>query len=458
MIGNTTARLPEGPVGKPVIGSMLDFRRDPLAFLAGAAAEYGPVVRVRIANQYLFQINDAGAVQTVLQEKYRSYVKGRVFEPMRLLLGNGLATSEGSFWLRQRRLMQPEFHRQRIAAFAETMVSLTEALTESWAPSAELGKTLDVADEMTGLTMRIIAETMFGTVSLGEEHAVSEAITLLLEEIKFRYDVPFYPSLRWPTPRNRRAKKAMAQIDEAMDRIIDERRRGEPRGNLLDMLMAVRDADTGEGMTDRQLRDEVVTIFTAGHETTAVLLTWTFYLLATHLEVEARVRAELAEVLPGRLPTFQDVPRLVYMRRVLDETLRMYPPAWITNRECLEEDELCGFRIPAGSFIAISPWVIHRLPHYWPDPDHFDPDRFLPERSAARPKFAYLPFGGGPHQCIGNQFALTEAALVLATIFQRYKLALPEGAAVAPSAKTSLRPDGGLPMRIEFRQRGAEHA
>ena len=243
-----------------------------------------------------------------------------------------------------------------------------------------------------------------------------------------------------------------------MEHIIDERRKGEPRGNLLDMLMAVRDVDTGEGMTDRQLRDEVVTIFTAGHETTAVLLTWAFYLLASHPDAEGHVLAELDEVLSDRQPGFQDVPRLTYTRRVFDETLRLYPPAWITNRELLEEDILCGYRIPAGSFVAISPWVIHRLPHYWPDPERFDPDRFLPECSAGRPKFAYLPFGGGPHQCIGNQFALTEAALVLATILQRYKLSLPEGARVVPSAKTSLRPDGGLPMRIEFRQGGAERA
>lgn len=456
MVTASLATLPPGPAGKPLIGSMLEFRRDPLAFLAGAADQYGPVVLVQIATQTLFQINDADAVQSVFQEKYRTYVKGKFFEPMRLLLGNGLATSEGAFWLRQRRLMQPEFHRQRIASFADSMVRLSEGLADSWIAAAESGKTLDVADEMTGLTMRIIAETMFGAERLEDEHAVSEAISALLEEIKFRFDVPFYPSLRWPTPRNLRTRQTIAQVDGAMRRIVDERRKGEPRGNLLDMLMAVRDADTGEGMTDVQLRDEVVTIFTAGHETTAVLLTWAFYLLTSHPDVEARVLTELAEVLGGRRPVFADVPRLTYMRRVLDETLRLFPPAWITNRECLEEDVLCGFRIPAGSFVAISPFVIHRLPHYWPDPERFDPDRFLPERSARRPKFAYLPFGGGPHQCIGNQFALTEAALVLATLLPRYKLTLPEGATVTPSAKTSLRPDGGLPVRIEFRKAETE--
>lgn len=446
------SRAPDGPRGNRVFGCMFDFRRDPLAFLSGAASEYGAVVRVRLANQELYQVNDPDAVQRILQEGYRTYVKGKFFKPMRMLLGNGLATSEGAFWLRQRRLMQPEFHRQRIASFAETMVRLTTALAESWLPAARAGQTLNIADEMTGLTMRVISETMFGTASVGDERAVNEAIAFLLEEITFRYDFPFYPSLRWPTPRNRRTQAAIAQIDRAMARIIKGRRQSESRGTLLDMLMAVQDADTGEGMTDRQLRDEVVTIFTAGHETTAVLLTWAFYLLASHPEAEAKVRAELAGVVGDRLPAFDDVPRLAYLRRVFDETLRLYPPAWITNRECLAEDALCGFRIPAGAFVAISPYVIHRLPQYWPDPERFDPDRFLPERSVGRPKFAYLPFGGGPHQCIGNQFALTEAALVMATLLQRYKLTLPQGARVTPSAHTSLRPDGGLPMRVELRQ------
>ena len=451
MIADVTAKTPDGPRGNILLGNMLEFRRDPLTFLQSAAREYGPVVRGRFANQFFYMVSDPDAVQRILQDRYRQYVKGKFFEPVRLLIGNGLASSEGAFWLRQRRLMQPEFHRQRIAAFAETMVRRADIMAHSWASAVESGKPVDVAEEMTQLTMLIIVETMFGSDGLEHQREVMSAVVRLLEEVKFRFDVPFYPPLNVPTPRNREVRVAKARLDTAMQRIVDQRRSSEPRADLLGMLLAVKDADTGEGMTDGQIRDEVVTIFVAGHETTAVLLAWAICLIAAHPEVESRVMAEFAAVLNGRLPVFEDVPRLVYTRRILDETLRLYPPAWITNRECLEEDVLCDYRIPAGAFVTFSPYVIHRLPEYWSDPEKFDPDRFLPERSGGRPKFAYLPFGGGPHQCIGNQFALTEAALVLATVLQRYSLSLPAGAEVKTSAKITLRPEGGLPMRVERR-------
>jgi cytochrome P450 len=241
----------------------------------------------------------------------------------------------------------------------------------------------------------------------------------------------------------------MRTVDDVVLGIVDQRRRGgEERDDLLGMLMEARDEETGQGMAGKQLRDEVVTIFVAGHETTAVLLTWAFCLLSQHPDVEARLHAELAEVLDGRTPGVADAPNLRFTRMVIDETLRLYPPAWITNRQAVAEDEVCGYRIPAGAVVGISPYVMHHLPAYWPDPERFDPQRFAPEAAQERPRFAYMPFGGGPHQCIGNSFALLEATLILAAVAQRYRLRLLAGAVVTPKPQSTLRPAGGMPMLL----------
>jgi len=264
--------------------------------------------------------------------------------------------------------------------------------------------------------------------------------------------VPFYPSLRWPTPRNRRVLAAMRTVDDVVLGIVEQRRRtGEERDDLLGMLMEARDEGTGQAMSDKQLRDEVVTIFVAGHETTAVLLTWVFYLLSQHPDVESRLHAELTAVLGGRAPSMADVPNLRIARMVIDETLRLYPPAWITNRQAVAADEVCGRHIPAGAVVGISPYVMHHLPAYWPEAERFDPQRFASDAAHTRPRFAYMPFGGGPHQCIGNSFALMEATLILACVAQRYRLRLPPGAAVTPKPQATLRPAGGLPMRLDPR-------
>ena len=448
-----------GPAGMPVIGNTLQFQRDPLGFLMRTAADYGDVARYRLGNITFYQINHPDGVQRVLQDNHHNYVKGDLFDIIRRVAGDGLFTSEGALWQRQRRLMLPAFHRRRIAGFGEIMTGRTLDMLAQWEQRADPGQPLDVAEELTGLTMAIISETMFGArlpadspAAQLRRRAVSQAIGVILADVNFRFQVPFYPSLRWPTPRNRRALAAMRTVDDVVLGIVGQRRRsGEERDDLLGMLMEARDEGTGQAMSDKQLRDEVVTIFLAGHETTAVLLTWVFYLLSQHPDVETRLHAELTEVLGGHTPGVADVPNLHTARMVIDETLRLYPPAWITNRQAVAADDVCGYHIPAGAVVGISPYVMHHLPAYWPDPERFDPQRFAPDAVHERPRFAYMPFGGGPHQCIGNSFALMEATLILASVAQRYRLRLPTGAVVTPQPKATLRTAGGLPMLLDPR-------
>jgi cytochrome P450 len=425
---------------------MRDFQRDKLGFIRGLT-RYGDVARYRTAHLTWYQVNHPEGVRRVLQENNRNYGKGALtlgfFKPV---VGEGLLTSEGGLWLRQRRLMQPVFHKRSVAAFGDLMTDGTLAMLERWRPSLETGTPLDVPAEMARLTLDIVTGALFHAHVGVEPEAVGRAINTLVEDLGYRFEVPFYPPHRVPTPRNRRFRAALRTVDRAVYSIISERRRGGGDGeDLLALLMGARDEETGEAMSDEQLRDEVITLFLAGHETTANALSWAFYLLATHPGEEGRLRDELDEVLGGggrRVPTLDDVPRLAYTRMVLDETLRLYPPAWITNRQAIADDEILGHRIPAGAFVALSPYVLHRHPDYWERPDEFDPERFTPERSAGRPRFAYFPFGGGPRQCIGQGMALVEAQLVLATVLGRCRLRPVSDRPVEAEALATLRPRG----------------
>jgi cytochrome P450 len=447
-----TKRVPEVPPDNFLMGNIQAFQKDSLRFITRVAYEHGPVVRYRLGNLVMYAMNRPDAVQHVLQDNNRNYLKGDYFKILRAVAGNGLFTSEGAHWLRQRRLMQPSFHRQRIANFADIMTRRTQEMMMRWEPLARSGQALDFAQEMTDLTMTIISEAMFSTHFKDANHIVSKAIAHLLEDMNFRFVMPFYPHMRFPTPRNLAAQRALRVVDDAIYGIIHERQhKGVEGDDLLGMLMSARDEETGEAMSASQLRDEVVTIFIAGHETTALSLTWMFYLLSQHPAAADRLYAEVEQVLGGRMAEMKDLPKLVYTRQVIDETLRLYPPAWITNRTALEADEVCGFPIPRGVIAAVSPYVTHRLPEFWPEPERFDPDRFLPENSAGRPRFAYIPFGAGPHQCIGNNFALVEATLIAATIAQRCRLALAPGEQVTPQTSLTLRPRGGLRMVLQER-------
>jgi cytochrome P450 len=445
-------RQPPGPRGHFLFGSMADLQCDRLKFAMDLALEYGDVALFRMGPLPLYMVNHPDGIRHILVDNKRNYSKDTpVFGLLKGLLGNGLLLSEGEFWLRQRRLMQPMFHRERIAGFGQTMTATAEKVLESWRPFAAEGQALDISREMMRLTLDIACRSLFSMDILGEASAIAGAVDIVLEDFTFRFDHPFYPPGQVPTARNRRYHQAVSILDRIVYDMIAQRRRGNGQFNdLLSLLMEARDEDTGEGMTDKQMRDELVTLLIAGHETTANALTWAFYLLSTHPDVQRSLFAEVDAVLGGSAPDVADLPKLEYTRMVIDETMRLYPPAWITNRLAVDEDEICGYRIPKGATVSISPYVTHRLPEFWENPEGFDPLRFTPERVKARQMFAYFPFGGGPRMCIGKYFALTEAALVLATIVQRCRLDLLPGREVRKHPLVTLRPAGGLPMTAHF--------
>jgi cytochrome P450 len=429
------ARVPPGPRGNVVLGSIGDIYRDRLRFVLDLARIYGDVLQYRVAHMRIYQINHPEGVGRLLHDNHRNYSKDvATFGTLKLFLGNGLFTSDSDFWRRQRRLAQPAFHRRRVANFGGLMTDATLAMLDRWQARETAEQPLDVATEFMRLTMEVVTLALFSTSVEHDIGKIGSAITTLLDDVTFRFTFPFYPPLKVPTLRNRRFLTARATLDGIVYRIIAERRRPDEHDDLLALLMEVRDEKTGEGMSDKQLRDEVVTLFLAGHETTANALTWASYLLSTHVAIERRLRAEVDETLQGRIPTDSDLPNLTYTRMVIDETLRFYPPAWITNRRAIEADTVCGYRIPADATVSISPYVTHRDPTLWQNPEGFDPDRFAPERSDARPHYAYFPFGGGPRQCIGKGFALMESTLILLLLTQRCELYLVPGRQVETEA------------------------
>jgi cytochrome P450 len=344
--------------------------------------------------------------------------------------------------------MQPAFHRKQLATFGSLMTGATESMLERWQHAANDNQALDVSEEMMRLTLRVVGQALFSIDLSDESDTVGQAFTALLTPFTDYIFKPV-PPLGFPTPRNRRIQQYIRTLDGVVQEIITEHRQlGDSKDDLLSTLLAARDEDTGEQMNDRQLRDEVMTLLLAGHETTSNALSWAWYLLSQHPDVESRLHAELEQVLGGRIPTVEDLPRLTYTRMVLDETLRLYPPVVGFNRKALADDELGGYLVPSGTLIWFTPYTTHRHPDFWENPDTFDPERFSAERSAGRPHFAHFPFGGGPRLCIGNHFAMMEAQLVLATVAQRYCLRLVPDHQVEPLALLTIRPRNGLPMTL----------
>jgi cytochrome P450 len=416
-------------------------RRDPLAFLRWAAREYGDVVRFDGWPFVVHVLYHPDHVKYVLQENNRNYWKGNLIGRVKPLIGDGLFTSEGDFWRRQRRLAQPAFHRQRIEAFATIMSNAGARMLDGWETAATEGTPIDLMEHTSRVTLRVVGQALFGVDLIGEAAGVGRAMLAALQFVSEEAFSIFPSLLLIPAPRNLRFRRARARLDRVVLGIIEQRRQSVTTGDdLLGMLMAARDEDTGEGMSDRQLRDEVMTFVLAGHETTAVTLAWACLLLAQHPGVGEQVRHEVATVLAGRTPVLADLPRLQLTRRVIDETLRLYPPVAVIARETFAADEIDGYVIPAKSGVLVSPYVTHRHPAFWHDPDRFDPDRFTPEQSAARPRFAYFPFGGGPRLCIGNEFALMEAQILLAMILQRYRVEVAPGHSVQHEIRVTLRP------------------
>jgi cytochrome P450 len=434
-------------------GCLRAFRRDQLNFLHDLRRTYGDYVRIPTVPGYdVYLLADPAAVEHVLVKNYKNYRKPEFLtRPVRLLMGNGLFISEGEFWLRQRRLAQPAFLRGAVVRLAAPMTAAVEGLTRTWEATPD-GRELDIVPEMMRLVLEIAGATLFGADVAADADALAAAQRDIFALVRHRMNTPLSAPLWVPTRLNRAYRTGKAQLDAVVYRVIESRRRSGPTANdLLDLLLAARDEESGTGMSDEQLRDEVLTLLFAGHDTTASGLSWAWYLLARHSQVQEALHDEAAARLAGRAPTAEDLPHLPLATAVFEEALRLYPPAPGLARRAVEADEIQGRPVPAKAILMLSQWVTHRHPAYWNEPDQFRPERFLPGRAADRPKFAYFPFGGGPRACIGNTFALMEGALVLAGLAQRFRVRPADDREVEPDTTFVLRPKGTVNVVVHKR-------
>jgi cytochrome P450 len=437
--------FPPGPKAHLLVGNLAEFRKNPLDFFTDCARRYGDIAHYRILNVSVFLLNHPDLIEDVLSGDYRNFTKGRIMRANRSMLGNGLILNEGADWLRQRRLIQPAFHRDRIAAYADVMVAFTQRLVDTW----QDGEIRDILSEMKRLTLEIIAKTIFDVDVSSQASMVGQALQIFLEEFAAQTASGLLIPERIPTPGNLRLRKAARRMDAMVYRMIQQRRSsGRPHNDLLTLLLEARD-ERGDRMNDQQIRDEVMNILLAGHETTALALVWTWYLLAKNPEVENRLHAELDRVLSGRSPEFTDIPNLPYTDWVLKEALRLYPPVWCLTRVALHDGEIGGYALPAGTSLSVSQWVMHHDPRYFDDPEEFKPQRWENNLSKRLPAFVYFPFGGGPRRCIGYPFAMTEAVLIIAALASKFRFSLAPGHPVVPWPSITLNPKNGLKMRID---------
>jgi cytochrome P450 len=443
--------LPASPPSPPkhfLLGHLPELR-DVLNFYTRCKRDYGDVVRLSMAGWTSFLISHPDAIETVLVTNHRNFTKHRFFwRHVTSLFGQGLLTSEGAHWVQQRKLIQPAFHRDRINAYGQVMVDCAEQMLDGWRD----GETRDIHNDMMHVTMEIVVRTLFGAdMKASDVEAVSDAFNIAIEQIAVRFRRPMKIPDWIPIPSNVKFNRSVRELDRLIYGFIRAHRASSERGpDLLSMLVDAKD-ESGEAMSDRQVRDEAITLFLAGHETTALALSWTMYLLSQHPEAEAKLHAELASVLQGKPPAPEDVRRLEYAERVVLESMRLYPPAYGFGREAVADCEIAGYRVPAGSTVHMFPWLVHRDARWYPDPLRFDPDRWANDFAKTLPAFAYLPFGGGPRRCIGNAFAMMEAVLLAAAIARRFELRLVEGHPVEPFASITLRPKYGMKMTLRAR-------
>jgi cytochrome P450 len=428
-----------------VVGNLLAFAGDRMWLLQQmAAAPSGICQSVMIKRPAVF-VSSPELAHEVLVTQADAFAKGTTYELLRPMIGRGLLTSEGDMHKKQRRLIAPSFAARRVAGYADVMAALTERAQRGWADGARI----DLADEMMKLTLAIVSKTLLDADTSADSERVSDAVSLLVRDVNQRMTVPM-PPLRWPTPGNRRAQAALRALDDIIYRIIAERRRdGTDHGDLLSMLLEAREEGGGGGMDDRQLRDEAMTIFLAGHETTATGLSWSFYLLARHPELYAKLREQAQSVLGGRAPTFADLPKLGYAMQVFKEAMRLYPPAYAVGRLAMRDVTIGGVRIAAGTDVVVNTVGMHHSARLFPDPERFDPERFEPSAEKKLPRGAYIPFGGGTRVCVGNHFALMEGQIILADLAQRVELKLTSTAPVEPDPMVTLRPHGELSMIVK---------
>lgn len=442
---------PGGPRGLPLLGNLLSLA-DPLEFFSDCAATHGDLVWMNLAGWPALLVNDIDAIEKILVKEHRDFVKNSFFwRHVTAVFGNGILTSEGDFWHRQRRLAAPSFAGKRLLSYDRDMVALTGRMLKGWRE----GDVMDVHPEMMGLTLRIAAKTLFDTEVEQDIADMEQALDDLIMEVAARFKRPVLIPDAVPLPGHLRYRRAIRTVERVVARVIEERRRTgyEDRPDFLSRLMAARD-DDGHAMSDKQLRDEAITLLLAGHETTALALSWTFFLLGQHPQTSRRVADEVAQVLEGRPVTSQDLPNLKFTESVLWEAMRLYPPAWGIGRESTAPFQLGEYSFPKGVTIFISPWVLHRNARYFDDPETFRPERWLDGLHERLPRFAFMPFGGGPRICIGHRFAMMEAMLILSTIVQAFQLEwLPEHP-VKPFPSITLRPQGGVWVRLSGTEAG----
>ena len=433
--------------GNWVLGIALDLIRDPLGFLTSVTKEFSGIVTYRFASRYVVFLSDPKLIKHVMQTNNKNYRKGLQYEPLKLVLGNGLLTSDGGFWLRQRRIITPVFHKKYIVSFADQMVLSTQNLIVDW--KKEEGKVFDIYPHMMQLTLDIVGKTMLSTNVKDKASAVGPALGVLMGFAINRVRAIVKIPLWLPRSANVRFKKKKKIIDDIVVDII-KKRRTTPSDHLdlQDMLMKAKDEETGEQMTDKQLKDEVMTIFIAGHETTASALTFAWLLLSQHPEKQKKFNEELDRVLGGKTPKMEHVPQLEYTLQIINEAMRLYPPAWIVARRGINEDSIGGYKTEKNANILICPYSVHRDPKLWQNAEEFIPERFEKEKMKNIDKFAFFPFGGGPRMCVGNNFALMEMQLVLAVIGQKYLLEEDKTHVVKLDPLITLRPNNGVKVRL----------
>lgn len=439
---------PPGPYGNILLGNLKDLRIRVLDFFAGLQQQFGDISTIRFSIRKVSYIQHPDLIHYVLQENNRNYTKSLRYEQLKYLLGNGLLTSESEFWLRQRRMIQPAFHKNTIRQLADEMVVCTDEMLEVWETKFQ-GKTMNAASEMMALTLQIVGKTLLNADVKAEAKNVGSALSYLLKAVNIRTRTPVLLPLWIPVPTHLKIKKSIQTINLVLDKIFEDRRKNpDDRNDLLSLLMGATYEDTGEHMGNKQLRDEVMTIFVAGHETTANALSWTLYLLSLHQDVLKKCREEILRVIGNRKPEYNDLSQLTYLTMVIEETMRLYPPAWIIGRKTIRPDKIGNYAVPSGHNILISPYALHRDKRFWPQPEKFMPERFLLDEVKKRPRNSYLPFGAGPRMCIGNNFAIMEMQIVLSMIIQKFNLLSPDNQTVFPEPLITLRPKGGVMLNI----------
>ena len=437
-----------GPFGHPILGNLFDLRTRVLEFFAELQEKYGDIATIRFSVRNVSYLQHPDLINHVLIENNRNYTKSLRYEQLKYLLGNGLLTSEGEFWLRQRRMIQPAFHKHKLELLATEMVDCTKEMLTNWEQDLK-GKPFNLAAEMMALTLQIVGKTLLNADVKSDAKNVGDALSFLLRAVNIRTRTPILLPLWIPIPNHQKIKSAVASINKVLDKIFEERRNNpSDRYDLLSMLMEAKYEDTGLAMDNKQLRDEVMTLFVAGHETTANALSWTILLLLQNPQCLEKCIAEIKNTIGTKTPEFNDLQNLKYLSMCIEESMRIYPPAWIIGRKTIKADVIGKFKIPAGHNLLISPYALHRDKRFWPQPEKFMPERFTPDEVKKRPKNSYLPFGAGPRMCIGNNFAIMEMQIVLAMILQKYEMKLVPGKIVIPDPLITLRPGGGVWVEI----------